>query len=65
MREWGYTVSQARGYSDAQRQGILEDIIDYGIMTKDEVLSYLSFFMHLNHNGSDVALSKCDYSGAL
>ena len=58
MREWGYTVSQARGYSDAQRQGILEDIIDYGIMTKDEVLSYLSFFMHLNHNGSDVALSK-------
>lgn len=58
LREWGYTVSQARGYSDAQRQGILEDIIDYGIMTKDEVLSYLSFFMHLNHNGSDVALSK-------
>ena len=39
-------------------ENILEDIIDYGIMTKDEVLSYLSFFMHLNHNGSDVALSK-------
>ena len=58
LRKWGYTVSQAAGYSDIQRQGILEDIIDYHIMTKDEILSYLNFFMKLNHNGSDMALAK-------
>ena len=58
LRKWGYTVSQAVGYSDVQRQGILEDIVDYRIMTKDEVLSYLNFFMKLNHNGSDIALAK-------
>lgn len=46
--------AKAVGYSDMQRQGILEDIVDYRIMTKDEVLSYLNFFMKLNHNGSDV-----------
>ena len=27
-------------------------------MSKDEVLSYLNFFMRLNHNGSDIALAK-------
>lgn len=58
LRKWGYTVSQAAGYSDVQRQGILEDIVDYRIMTKDKVLSYLNFFMKLNHNGSDIALAK-------
>lgn len=58
LRKWGYTVSQASGYSEAQRQGILEDIIDYKIMTKDEVISYLNFFMKLNYNVTSNALSK-------
>ena len=56
--KWGYTVSQIVGYSQIQRQGILEDIVDYQIMSKDEVISYLNFFMKLNYNGSDIALSK-------
>lgn len=58
LRKWGYTVSQNAGYSEIQRQGILEDIIDYHIMSKDEVLSYLNFFMKLNYNNSDIALAK-------
>ena len=58
LRKWGYTVSQIVGYTEIQRQGILEDIVDYRRMTKDEVLSYLNFFMKLNHNGSDIALAK-------
>lgn len=58
LRKWGYTVSEVVGYSEIQRQGILEDIIDYNIMSKDEVLSYLDFFMKLNYNGRDIALAK-------
>lgn len=58
LRKWGYTVSQNAGYSDVQRRGILEDILDNKIMSKDEVLSYLSFFIRLNHKGSDRALEK-------
>lgn len=58
LRKWGYTVSQVVGYSDMQRQCILEDIIDYHIMSKDEILSYLNFFIKLNYNGSDMALAK-------
>lgn len=58
LRKWGYTVSQNVGYTQIQRQSILEDIIDCQIMTKDEVLSYLKFFIKLNHNGSDMALAK-------
>jgi len=58
LRMWGYTVSKSEGYSDVQRQRILEDIIDYSVMSKDEVLSYLDFFMRLHYTNSDWAVEK-------
>ena len=58
LREWGYTVSQDEGYTDRQRQMILEDILDHQIMTKDTMLSYLGFFIRLNQHKHDVALGK-------
>ncbi len=58
LREWGYSVSQEDGFSDRQRQSILEDIIDYGVMSKDKVLSYLDFFMKLNQHKGSRALEK-------
>lgn len=58
LRKWGYTVSQIEGYSERQRQAILEDIIDCGIMSKDKVLSYLDFFIKLNLYKGDLAIEK-------
>lgn len=58
LRKWGYTVSQVEGYSDRQRQAILEDIVDCGAMSKDKVLSYLDFFIKLNQNKGNLALEK-------
>lgn len=58
LKAWGYSVSQADGYSDRQRQSILEDIIDYQVMNKDKVLSYLDFFMRLNQYKGTIALGK-------
>lgn len=58
LRQWGYTVSQEEGYTDKQRQMILEDILDYNVMTKDKLLSYLNFFIRLNQHKKDSALGK-------
>ena len=58
LKSWGYTVSQEAGYSAIQRQGILEDIIDSGILTKDKVLSYLNFFEKQHCGGSPTALAR-------
>lgn len=58
LREWGYSVSQENGFSDRQRQSILEDIIDYGVMSKDKVLAYLDFFMKLNQRKGSKAHDK-------
>ncbi len=62
LRMMGYTVSENAGYKELQRQAILEDILDYGLLTKDEVLSYLDFFvkMHGDRNGGAVEKWKED-----
>lgn len=56
LKLWGYTTSAAAGLTDIQRQRILEDIIDYGSMSKDEVLSYLDFFIRINQRRSDAGI---------
>ena len=58
LRKWGYTVSQIENYSDVQRQGILEDIVDYSGLSKDEVLSYLDFFIRINSQRNEKAMEK-------
>lgn len=58
LRKWGYTVSQLEGYSDIQRQAILEDIVDSGCLTRDKVLSYLDFFVRLNQYREGLAVGK-------
>lgn len=42
---YGYNVNQKDGLSDSERQRILEDIIDSGVMTKAQVISYLELFI--------------------
>ena len=58
LKAWGYTVSQETGYSDRQRQSILEDMIDYQVMSKNKILSYLDFFLKLNRYRGTIALDK-------
>ena len=56
----GYNVSQADGFSDAYRQNLLARIMDYGAMTKQEIGSYLTFFISRAENQANMktAISK-------
>ncbi len=57
LRLCGYCVNQQEDLTDEQRHGILEEIIDSGILDKAKVLSYLSFFMR-NPRAGQNAMSK-------
>lgn len=63
LRLCGYCVNQKEDLTDKQRQGILEVIIDKGILEKNRVLSYLSFFQK-NPRASQNAIDKwaADYN---
>lgn len=58
LKIFGYSVSQSDGLTDTQRQTILEALIDYHILTKDRVLSYLDFFARVNGYRNDYATGK-------
>lgn len=59
LRLFGYCVNQQENLTDEQRQSILEKIVDNGILPKDRVLSYLSFFMRNPIYGQN-AIEKWD-----
>lgn len=56
----GYNVNQTVAYSAEQRQYIIANIIDRGIMSKSEVIRYLEYFISINGRraGNELALSK-------
>lgn len=56
----GYNVGQKDGYSSQERHYILARIIHYGIMSKGDVIRYLSYFIRMNgaKYGNELALSK-------
>ena len=45
LMQHGYTVSQTEGLSPARRQKILAVLIDNKILTKNDIISYLDFFI--------------------
>ena len=45
LMQHGYTVSQEEGLSPARRQKILAVLIDNKILTKNDIISYLDFFI--------------------
>ena len=49
LRLCGYTVSKTENLSEYERQYIISQVINNGIMTKPEVISYLEYF--IDHNG--------------
>lgn len=56
----GYSVGQKEGYTSKERQYILAQIIYNHIMTKQEVIKYLSYFIKMNgaRLGNENAVSK-------
>lgn len=53
----GYCVNSNENLSDNQRKVILENIIDKGILSKEQVLSYIDFFIK-THSNADNAIHK-------
>ena len=45
LKQYGYNVSQRDGLSESDRQNNLSALIDTGIISKAEVISYLDFFI--------------------
>ncbi len=60
LMQYGYTVSQKENLSTFQRQKILAVMIDEKVMGKNEILSYLNFFINQRKHipKFNVAVSK-------
>lgn len=56
----GYSVAQAAGLTVADRRGILQYMMEYGIMEKPYIIDYLNFYIRTNRNNSNqwVAVQK-------
>ena len=50
LMQFGYTVSQAENLPMIQRRAILAAIVDYHVLTKNEVISYLDYFIRYRKN---------------
>lgn len=60
LMQFGYNVSQQEGLSATSRQKILAVLIDNKVMTKNEIISYLDFFISQRSKQSsmELAISK-------
>lgn len=56
----GYSVAQADGFSEQTRHTLLQDMIQSGILSKPEVIRYLSWFIQMNGQryGNEIACKK-------
>lgn len=54
---YGYSVSEANGLSDRERQEILAEIVDLEILTVHQIVGLLNFFSTL-HSGTRYALAR-------
>lgn len=56
----GYSVSQEKGFTQQEREELLETVIRNGIMRKPEVIKYLTWFIQMNGQrfGNEIARSK-------
>ena len=45
LRKFGYSVSQERDLPEEQRRNILAAMVDFEVLTKSEIDSYLSFYI--------------------
>ena len=57
LKGFGYSVAQNVGLSDKQRQDILADVVDLGILSVSKVIWYLELFIRL-HPGANFYLAR-------
>lgn len=50
LMQFGYTVSQTEDLPMIQRRAILAAVVDYKVLTKNEVISYLDYFIRYRKN---------------
>ena len=48
--QYGYSVSQEEGLTSAARRKILALIVDHKILTRNEIIGYLDFFINQRKN---------------
>ena len=60
LMQYGYNVSQGEGLSQTTRRKILATLIDRHILSKNEIISYLDFFINQRQSNSkyQIAISK-------
>lgn len=60
LKQLGYTVAKSIGLSDPERQKILQQAITNGVMSKDEICTYLenNINLHKNQASFEEAVSK-------
>ena len=46
LMQYGYNVKQSEGMTDARRQKLLATLVDRNIMTRNEIASYIDFFIN-------------------
>lgn len=50
LMQFGYSVSKTEGLTDNQRQKILSFLVEQHVLTKNEIISYLDFFIRQRKN---------------
>ena len=50
LMQYGYSVSQEEGLTSAARRKILALIVDHKILTRNEIIGYLDFFINQRKN---------------
>ncbi len=50
LKSVGYTVDSKHGYTDTFRQNVLLSAIEDGVVTKEEAIEYLTFFIRMREN---------------
>lgn len=49
LMQYGYNVSQKEMLTDAQRRKILSGMVDNNLLTRNDIISYLDFFINQHH----------------
>ena len=58
LKRYGYDVSQETDLSSVERRNILSALIDYEVLTKSEIISYIDFFINLRKGKKSIYSSK-------
>ena len=57
LMQYGYNVSQKEELPASIRQRILSQLVDHNIMTKNDILNYLNFFIAQNRRKKDLTIA--------